>query len=198
MIEKTKRARNIKEELVQYFSSRFIPRGRGFRLDLCCLLTSIATYHHNTQNCSAATEIYQMFLKTSSVYHRDKPLVATTNDMLSAFCQFRMGMSKIADRHFLDGLYDINDAVTRTLPIARNETLHKYLINTTHPEDAEILTMGSRHLVSVVCEGQLNFHPQCLWRCCKEHYFTSGVIHNTCTIIYVVMMILMLLSTNGG
>jgi len=166
MLEKTKRARNITEELVQFFSSRFIPRGRGFRLDLRCLLTSIATYYHNVQNYSAATEIYQMVLKTSfaeSVYHRGKPLVATTNDMLSAFCQFRMGMSKIADRHFLDGLYDINDAVTRTLTIARNETLHEYLINTTHPEDAEIVTMGSRHLASIVCEGQLNFHPQCLW-----------------------------------
>jgi len=167
MIDKTEKARNITEKLVHYFSNRFIPRGRGFRLDLRCLLTTIATYYHNIHNYSAAIEIYQLAIKTSfsaeSVYHRGKPLVATTNDMLSAFCQFRMGMSKIADRHFLDGLYDINDAVTRTLTIARNETLHEYLINTTHPEDAEIVTMGSRHLASIVCEDQLNFHPQCLW-----------------------------------
>jgi len=155
----TKRARNITEELVQYFSSHSIPRGHRFRLDLHCLLKTIATYNHNVQNYSAATEIYQMVLKTLSVYRRDKPLVATTNDMLIAFCQFRMGMSKTAERHFLNGLYNINDAVTRTLTIARNETLHEYLINTTHPEAAEIVTMGSRHLASIVCEGQLNFHP---------------------------------------
>ena len=165
MLEKS---RNVTEELLQYLGNRFSPkdRTRGFRLDLRCLLTSIATYYHSIRNYSAAIETYQTVIKTSfakSVYHRHRPLVATTNDLLSAFCQFRMGLSKIFDRQ-LHGLSDINDAIARTLTIARNETLHEHLNRNTHPEDAEIVTIGSWHLATIVCGGPLMFHPQCLWQ----------------------------------
>ena len=117
-VGKSKEAKHITEELLHYFGDRFAPKSRGFRLDVRCLLTSIAHYYHHVKNYSIAIDVYNIVIKSSfaeSVYHRERPLVAATNDLLSAFCLFRMGMAKLADRQLLNGLDNIHNAVTRTL-----------------------------------------------------------------------------------
>ena len=175
-VEKSKEARRITEELLHYFGDRFAPKNRGFLLDIRCLLTSIAHYYHHVKNYSIAIDVYNIVIKSSfaeSVYHRERPLVAATNDLLSAFCLFRMGMAMLADRQLLNGLDNIHNAVTKTLHIAENKTLHDHLNRTTHPEDAMIVTVGSKHLATIVCEEGF-LHPYCLWQVLRGALLIDG------------------------
>lgn len=175
-VGKSNEAKRITEELLHYFGDRFAPKTRGFRLDLRCLLTSIAHYYHHVKNYSIAIDVYNIVIKSSfaaSVYHRERPLVAATNDLLSAFCLFRLGMAKLADRQLLNGLDNIHNAITKALHIAENKTLHDHLNRTTHPEDAMIVTVGSRHLATIVCEEGF-LHPYCLWQVLQGTQLIDG------------------------
>lgn len=180
-LETSSEAKRVTEELLHYFSE--VPEKRGFRRNVRCLLAGIAAYEYHIQNYIAAINIYSLIIKTSftaSEYHKSRPLVAVPNDMLNIFSQFRMGVSKLADWKF-DGIYDVNDAVSRALNIAGNATLHEDLNRIALGDEklVQTITIGSKHLASIVCGWGLLFsHRKCLWQL-LQGMFTSGRLSET-------------------
>ena len=179
-LETSSEAKRVAEELLHYFTE--VPEKRGFRRNIRCLLAGLAAYEYHIQNYAAAINIYSLIIKTSftaSEYHKSKPLAALPNDMLNIFSQFRIGVSKLADWKF-DGIYDINDAVSRALNIAGNATLHDNLNRIAVGDEklVQTITIGSKHLVSIVCGwGLLLGHRKCLWQ--LQRMFTSGRLSET-------------------
>ena len=179
-LETSSEAKRVAEELLHYFTE--VPEKRGFRRNIRCLLAGLAAYEYHIQNYAAAINIYCLIIRTSftaSEYHKSKPLAALPNDMLNIFSQFRIGVSKLADWKF-DGVYDVSDAVSRALNIAENATLHEDLnrIALGDEELVQTITIGSKHLVSIVCGwGLLLGHRKCLWQ--LQGMFTSGRLSET-------------------
>ena len=180
-LETSSEAKRVTEELLHYFSE--VPEKRGFRRNVRCLLAGIAAYEYHIRNYATAINIYSLIIKTSftaSEYHKSRPLVAVPNDMLNIFSQFRMGVSKLADWKF-DGIYDINDAVSRALNIAGNATLHEDLNRIALGDEKllQTITIGSKHLASIMCGWGLLFsHHECLWHL-LQGMFTSGRLSET-------------------
>ena len=181
-METSSEAKRVSEELLHYYFSD-VPEKRAFKRNIRCLLAGIATYEYHIQNYIAAINVYHIVIKTSyseSGYHKSRPLVSIPNDILNVFSQFRIGIAKIADWKF-DGIYDINEAVTRALNVAGNTTLHQYLNRMAlgDEEVVQIVTMGSKHLASIVCGwGLLLGHPKCLWPL-LQRMFTSDKLSQT-------------------
>ena len=179
-METSSEAKRVAEELLHYFTE--VPEKRGFRRNIRCLLAGLAAYEYHIQNYAAAISIYSLIIRTSftaSEYHKSRPLAALPNDMLNIFSQFSMGVSKLADWKF-DGVYDVSDAVSRALNIAENATLHEDLNRIALGDEklVQTITIGSKHLVSIVCGwGLLLGHRKCLWQ--LQGMFTSGRLSET-------------------
>jgi len=180
-LETSSEAKRVAEELLHYFTE--VPEKRGFRRNIRCLLAGLAAYEYHIQNYAAAINIYTLIIKTSftaSEYHKSRPLKAVPNEVLNIFSQFRIGVSKLADWKF-DGIYDINDAVSRALNIAENATLHEDLNRIAVGDEklVQTITIGSKHLASIVCGwGLLLGHRNCLWQL-LQGMFTSGRLSET-------------------
>ena len=181
-METSKEANRVSEELVAYFSNA--PERRGYRRNLRCLLAGLATYQYHIQNYSAAIDIYRIIVKSSyskSDYHNSRLFVGVPNNMLSIFSQFRIGVAEIADWKF-DGLNNIDDAITAALSITGNVTLHEQLnrIALQDEELYQIVAMGSKHLLSIVCSSwwSLMLRYECIWQQLLD-MFTSNISSET-------------------
>ena len=176
---KMEEAKHISAEIVHFFGDP--PKKRGYRRNIRCLLAGIAIREYHMGNYGNASRIYHLIIDSSfskSEYHKSRPLVAVPNDMMSIFSQFMMGVAKFSDNQD-EGVNDINDAVTGALNIVENETLYKNVIKTAHEDEelVQIVTMGSKHLFSIVCQWGLHLnHSRCQQ---LQGIFTSDKLSQT-------------------